>query len=585
MAQKIKRGDTELYLSAVPFEVKEVEGQDRVLRFIGSDETPDRDNDIIEVAGWELVNYRKNPVFLWAHDYRFPPIGRAVKVSKEEGLMFDIEFPAEGIFPFADLIYNLYRGKFLRATSVGFIPKKFKPRDDDLVDESLPEWRRGTRYQKQELLELSAVPVPSNPNALEVARSKGYVTDDQAEALTDFMNGKLGCPTKACKAIEGVWKAEVEIKGVVPPDVSTETAPEDTEWSKPTLADFTDKAWDELTDAEKKKIAGHFAWAKANPPETFGDLKLPHHRPGDGKVVWNGVRAAMGALLGARGGVSIPGGDRKETYEHLVKHYKAFDKEPPEFREYTEVELKTMGFESQVKGNVEIYWTDEKRAEELIGKAKDFLKIFGFEAVKFIVDGKEADLMAKLNETDSITFSFDYLEGNKHGLVLARPIELLFEKSGAVLSRKNKDALTRAQELIQSVLDSAEPAEEGEGDKDAGMWASLKQILDDALKAWREKKEAGDQLAPCYVDAYACMLHNMEHIERGELPEDDGAPQGDEIDLEGLNTGQANEIDLDAIEPPNAAGGQELNIEPGTLKALLKEVVKEELDKARGKVS
>lgn len=530
MAQKIKRGDTELFLSAIPFEVKEVEGQDRVLRFIGSDETPDRDNDIIEAAGWELVNYRKNPVFLWAHDYRFPPIGRAVKVSKEEGgLMFDMEFPAEGIFPFADLIYNLYKGKFLRATSVGFIPKKSKPRDDDLVDESLPEWRRGIRYQKQELLELSAVPVPSNPNALEVARSKGYVTEDQAEALADFMNGKLGCPTKACKAIEGVWKAEVEIKGVVPPDVSTETAPEDTEWSKPTLADFTDKAWDELTDAEKKKIAGHFAWAKANPPETFGDLKLPHHRPGDGKLVWNGVRAAMGALLGARGGVSIPGGDRKKTYEHLVKHYKAFDKEPPEFRDYGAEELKALGFEVDEKDFFQVEVNNERNTVT-IKTGDGNIRSFSFELLQMTDLNLFKDYKSHSEELCALT---RYISEKRKDIgvpgesVVDAVIRYLEEeKAGAVLSKKNKERLGKAQGLIQEVLDTADPEEE-DGDK------SMIEL------------ETRDPEAP-----------------------------------------QADEIDLDAIEvPPKAADGLELNIAPEMLKTMLKEVVKEELDKARGKVN
>lgn len=423
MAQKIKRGDTELFLSAIPFEVKEVEGQDRVLRFIGSDETPDRDNDIIEVAGWELVNYRKNPVFLWAHDYRFPPIGRAVKVSKEEGgLMFDIEFPAEGVFPFADLIYNLYKGKFLRATSVGFIPKKSKPRDDDLVDESLPEWRRGTRYQKQELLELSAVPVPSNPNALEVARSKGYVTDDQAEALADFMNGKLGCPTKACKALEGVWKAEAE------------------------------------TDAPMVEVV--FT------TEEVRNWVCPHcqQKIGEKELYFDGVRWFHRPCQEA-GPIKLPK-DRDDPREFNLKIVT------------TEKRLVVMDLQGRELGDVVI-------AEEI------WEQFFG-------------------------------------------------QKAGAVLSRKNKDRLTQAQALIQEVLDSAESAEEGDGDKGA---------------------PEPDTKAP------------------------DGAPQADKINLEGINTGQVNEIDLDAIEAPKAAGGHELNIEPGTLKALLKEVVKEELDKARGKVS
>lgn len=125
----------------------------------------------------------------------------------------------------------------------------------------------------------------------------------------------------------------LESRGVVPADVSDRTAPEDTPWSAPTLSDFTDGTWEELSDAQKRRIAGHFAWAPEVPPERFTDLKLPHHRPEDGAVVWRGVAAAMAALLGARGGVSIPSQDRRRVYNHLAAHYRQFDREPPEFSE------------------------------------------------------------------------------------------------------------------------------------------------------------------------------------------------------------------------------------------------------------
>ncbi|MFZ5688667.1 MAG: HK97 family phage prohead protease [Bacillota bacterium] len=168
------------------FEVKQVGNpEDRVLRFIGSSEAVDRDNDIIEVAGWQLDNYLNNPVFLWAHDYRQPPIGRAINVSKNldaKQLVFDIKFATAEEYPFADTIYKLYLGGYMRATSVGFIPRKYKRRDDDAVLDK-PEWQRGYRYVEQELLELSAVPVPSNPEALQIARSKGIDTTKVEEML------------------------------------------------------------------------------------------------------------------------------------------------------------------------------------------------------------------------------------------------------------------------------------------------------------------------------------------------------------------------------------------------------------------
>lgn len=108
----------------------------------------------------------------------------------------------------------------------------------------------------------------------------------------------------------------------------------DMAWEAPALSDFTDSAWGDLSDAEKRRIMEHYAWSANVPPDTFGDLKLPHHKPaksGVGAVVWGGVRAAMAALMGARGGVDIPPGDRRGVYNHLAAHYRQCEKEPPEF--------------------------------------------------------------------------------------------------------------------------------------------------------------------------------------------------------------------------------------------------------------
>ena len=77
-----------------------------------------------------------------------------------------------------------------------------------------------------------------------------------------------------------------------------------------------------------------FAWFDAEKKETQGAYKLPHSDIIDGDLcdVWKGVAAAMSALLGGRGGTDIPEDDRRGVYDHLAKHYKQFDKEPPEFR-------------------------------------------------------------------------------------------------------------------------------------------------------------------------------------------------------------------------------------------------------------
>ena len=156
-------------------EVKEV--SDRVLEFVGSTEAQDRDGEIIRASGWDLKNYKKNPVFMWAHDYRSPPIGKALNVKKEDGrLTFEIKFADAETYQFADTIYRLYKGGFLNATSVGFMPKEWTDGDGKEAP--------SRTFTKQELLELSAVPVPSNPEALQQAVTDGVITAKEFDACT-----------------------------------------------------------------------------------------------------------------------------------------------------------------------------------------------------------------------------------------------------------------------------------------------------------------------------------------------------------------------------------------------------------------
>jgi glutamine synthetase type III len=53
----------------------------------------------------------------------------------------------------------------------------------------------------------------------------------------------------------------------------------------------------------------------------------------------------MATLLGARGGVDIPAEDRRNVYEHLARHYREFDEEPPEYHAQT---VTSRGHESDI---------------------------------------------------------------------------------------------------------------------------------------------------------------------------------------------------------------------------------------------
>jgi HK97 family phage prohead protease len=133
------------------------------------------------------------------------------------------------------------------------------------------------------------------------------------------------------------WGANPATRGVKAaiPFADHGAADEGLAWKKPNLGDFTDKQWDDLDDAERRRITAHYAWSANSPAEKFEDLKLPHHlakKSGVGPAVWNGVRSAMSVLMGGMGGVEIPEGERKPTYNHLAKHYPAWEKEPPDFK-------------------------------------------------------------------------------------------------------------------------------------------------------------------------------------------------------------------------------------------------------------
>jgi len=164
-------------------EVKKV--GERQYEFIASNSIEDRDGEIIDVDGWDLKNFKKNPVIPWAHNYQNPPVARATKVWKHNGqLKNTIEFPPEGTYEFADTIERLVGAGYIKAESVGFIPKEWEDGDGEKAP------RR--TYKKQELLEISLVPVPSNPDALRNAVSSGLITAKQFKAIKDTV--QIICP-------------------------------------------------------------------------------------------------------------------------------------------------------------------------------------------------------------------------------------------------------------------------------------------------------------------------------------------------------------------------------------------------------
>ena len=133
---------------------------------IVSSETIDRDGDVIRAEGWNLGNFSSHPVLLSSHDYH--------SLRSQIGVWESMDVVGtrmKGIARFfigrgneeADWAFELAKEKAL-AFSVGFIPD---------MDKAVPLHKddsfgiQGMEYKGQELLEVSAVTVPSNPDALQ----------------------------------------------------------------------------------------------------------------------------------------------------------------------------------------------------------------------------------------------------------------------------------------------------------------------------------------------------------------------------------------------------------------------------------
>lgn len=332
---------------------------------VGSSACVDRMGDSIDQNGWVLKNFKKNPVILWGHNVREekPPIGKAIKVwidgaGKKARLMFNVKFDMQD--KFAAEVYRKIKDGFLNTVSVGFAPMESEPME-------LENPFGGRVFLAQELLELSFVPVPANPEAVVALKNMGLEPKEISElypqkakktkkVIKEVAKGIKKTVTKNNTSKKKVEKGEAKkvvkkvkaVKKVKKTKVKTEVKVEEKKKvakkieEKKGVVKFKDlgvapesDSWDGIGEIAKADVAGlkiMSTWFDEKRVDEKASYKLPHHRFSDKKAVWRGVAAAMASLLGARGGVEIPEDEKKKVFNHLVKHYKQFDKRAPRFR-------------------------------------------------------------------------------------------------------------------------------------------------------------------------------------------------------------------------------------------------------------
>lgn len=150
----------ELRMKAQAGKPVSVNKEERTIDVVMTTKKVDRDGDVVHPDGLDVERFLEtNPVVLWMHD-RTAPIGKVIKITKNKSrATARVKFANT---PLANEIFELYADGFLNAWSIGFMPdfEKMEPITDK-------EGRiTGFDIPESELLELSAVTIPANPDAL-----------------------------------------------------------------------------------------------------------------------------------------------------------------------------------------------------------------------------------------------------------------------------------------------------------------------------------------------------------------------------------------------------------------------------------
>lgn len=143
---------------ALAFLLKDAsDGGGRNFEAVASTGRLDRERDRIQPKGWRLDTFLQNPVILAAHERSAFPVARAEQVRVGDGALKLVgAFPPPGTSQRSDEARGLVNAGVLRALSVGF----------RALASPTPNEFGGYDYSTQELLEISLVSLPANPDAL-----------------------------------------------------------------------------------------------------------------------------------------------------------------------------------------------------------------------------------------------------------------------------------------------------------------------------------------------------------------------------------------------------------------------------------
>jgi phage head maturation protease len=194
----------------------------------------DADGDYIVPDGIDTSRYMLNPVLLWGHKHTEFPIGKCLDIKKENNSIIAKYKVADTTL--ANELWSLIKGGFLRANSVGFLPKEMYIKGQsefNTICKNLGIDIKACKriITKWVLLENSLVSIPSNKDALIMA----YTT--KSLELSDKLVKELDitCKDAEVATAEAVTTEEVTTEEAPAEAAVTEVKPEYIRYSDITL--------------------------------------------------------------------------------------------------------------------------------------------------------------------------------------------------------------------------------------------------------------------------------------------------------------------------------------------------------------
>ncbi len=170
------RLDKSWQTKAVDGDARDVNDEERSVVSTITTDRVDSDKEVVLATGVNLKRHNKNPVVLFMHDPK-AIVGKAVwtKLSADKRSIV-----AKTVFAKTELaeeVFQLIKGRFLRAWSIGMDPSTASGRELTEKDvRKRNEWAGGRFIiEKSDLLEFSAVSIPANEDALNRAYGEGLI--------------------------------------------------------------------------------------------------------------------------------------------------------------------------------------------------------------------------------------------------------------------------------------------------------------------------------------------------------------------------------------------------------------------------